>query len=72
MDESEVERRAIGAVRTDSPHLREEYRRKFGNEIGADNAWEIVFPEYAAPNEERTRLSRAIAETRRSPGRRSV
>jgi hypothetical protein len=59
MDESEVERRATDVVQTDSPRLREEYRRKFGNEISTDNAREIVSPEYAASKEERTRLSGA-------------
>lgn len=59
MDEQEVERRAMEAVRRDGPRLRDEYRRKFGSEISTDNAREIISPEYASSKAERTRLSRA-------------
>jgi hypothetical protein len=59
MEDLDVERKARDAVRNNGLCLRKAYRSKFGNEIGTDNAREIVSPEYAASIEERTRLSSA-------------
>src|ERR1039458_4015863 len=58
-EEAALEQRASDRVRGNAPALAEEYDRKFGNEIGTDNAREIVAPEYAASKEARTRWSRA-------------
>ena len=58
-EEAALEQRASDRVRGNAPVLAEEYSRKFGNEIGTDNAREIVAPEYAASKEARTRWSRA-------------
>jgi hypothetical protein len=59
LTEEEVERRAWEAIRNNLPALVEAYKRKFGTEIGTDNAREIVSAEYAASTEARTRWSRA-------------
>jgi heavy metal sensor kinase len=58
-EEAALEQRAGDRVLRNAPALAEEYGRKFGNEIGTDNAREIVSPEYAASQEARTRWSRA-------------
>jgi hypothetical protein len=58
-EETEVEQRASDRMRQNAPALAEEYARKFGNEIGTDNAREVVSPEYAASKEARTEWSRA-------------
>jgi heavy metal sensor kinase len=57
--EAALEQRASDLVRQNAAALAEEYTRRFGNEIGTDNAREIVSPEYAASNEARTQWSRA-------------
>jgi len=57
--EARVERRAWDALQNSGAELRAAYRRKFGSEIGADNAREIVSSEYAASREARTRWTRA-------------
>jgi hypothetical protein len=59
LTDEEVERRAWEAVHSDLPALAEAYRKKFGTEIGTDNAREIVSKEYAESLESRTRWSRA-------------
>ncbi len=59
LTEAEVERRAWEAFHKDLPALAEAYRKKFGTEIGTDNAREIVSAEYAESIEARTRWSRA-------------
>lgn len=59
LTEEEVERRAWAAVHGDIAALAETYRKKFGTEIGTDNAREIVSQEYAESREARTRWSRA-------------
>jgi hypothetical protein len=59
LTDEEVERRAWEAVHSSLPALAEEYRKKFGTEIGTDNAREIVSKEYAESLESRTRWSRA-------------
>lgn len=58
-DPSAVEQAALDRVGRDLPGLATAYREKFGNEIGTDNAREIVSPEYAASPEARTELSGA-------------
>src|ERR1035441_7539859 len=58
-EEAALEQRASDRVRQNAPALAEEYGRRFGNEIGTDNAREIVSPEYAASKEARVRWSRA-------------
>ena len=58
-DETAVEQRAFDHFRQNPAALAGEYRQKFGNEIGADNAREIVSLEYAESKEARTRWSRA-------------
>jgi Zeta toxin len=58
-EETEVEQRAFDRMRQNAPALAEEYARKFGNEIGTDNAREVVSPEYAASKEARTEWSSA-------------
>ena len=59
LTEEEVERRAWDAFKNNLPALVEAYRKKFGTEIGTDNAREIVSAEYAESIEARTRWSRA-------------
>jgi hypothetical protein len=59
MTEEEVERRAWDAVHRDIAALAEAYRKKFGTEIGTDNAREIVSVDYAESLEARTKWSRA-------------
>src|ERR1017187_9213586 len=58
-EEAALEQRASDRVWQNAPELAEEYGRKFGNEIGTDNAREVVSPEYAASQETRIRWSRA-------------
>src|ERR1035438_4005308 len=58
-EEAALEQRASDRVRQNAPALAEEYGRRFGNEIGTDNAREIVSTEYAASKEARVRWSRA-------------
>jgi hypothetical protein len=58
LTEEEVERRAWENLKTNLPALVEAYRKKFGTEIGTNNAREIVSPEYAESIEARTRWSR--------------
>ena len=58
-EEAALEQRASDLVRQNAPALAEEYARRFGNEIGTDNAREIVAPEYAVSSEARTKWSRA-------------
>ncbi len=59
LTEEETERRAWHAFHNNLPALVEAYRKKFGTEIGTDNAREIVSAEYAESLESRTRWSRA-------------
>src|ERR1035438_1599876 len=58
-EEAAVEQRASDLVRRNAPALAEEYGWRFGNEIGTDNAREVVSPEYAASKEARSMWSRA-------------
>ena len=59
LTDEEVERRAWATVHADISALAETYRKKFGTEIGTDNAREIVSREYAESREARTRWSAA-------------
>lgn len=59
-EERAVEQRAIENLNCNLPRLVEEYRNKYGAEIGTDNARDIVSADYAESLEAATRWSRAV------------